>query len=122
MNIILVEDDEVILQALKIKLTNDGYSVSCFNNVSEAFISIKEFSPDLIITDILMPHTTGLELIGMVKNSSNKNIPIIVLSSIGEEDTVLEAFQLGAEDFITKPFNPLELSIRVKKILNKRSK
>ncbi len=122
MKILIVEDDEVILQALQIKLTKDGYTVLTHDNVSEAITSLDEFVPDLIITDILMPHTSGLELIGIVRNKIGKKIPIIVLSSIGEEDTVIEAFNLGAEDFITKPFNPSELSIRVKKILNKKLK
>ena len=103
-------------------MTKEGYTVVGHNNVSDAMISINEFNPDVIITDILMPHTSGLELIVMVRNLGGKKIPIIVLSSIGEEDTVMEAFHLGAEDFITKPFNPIELSIRIKKILNKKMK
>ena len=122
MKIQIVEDDEVVLQSLQIKLTKEGYTVVGHNNVSDAMISINEFNPDVIITDILMPHTSGLELIVMVRNLGGKKIPIIVLSSIGEEDTVMEAFHLGAEDFITKPFNPIELSIRIKKILNKKMK
>ncbi len=122
MKVQIVEDDEVVLQALEIKLTKEGYTVKGHNNVSDAINSLNEFNPDVIITDILMPHTSGLELISMVKNRIGKNIPIIVLSSIGEEDTVIEAFYLGAEDFITKPFNPNELSIRIKKILNKKIK
>ena len=65
-----------------------------------------------------MPFTSGLELIGIVKSASFRNIPILVLSSLGQESTVIEAFQLGADDFLTKPFNPTELSVRVKRLLN----
>jgi DNA-binding response OmpR family regulator len=64
-----------------------------------------------------MPYTSGLELISIVKSNENKKIPIIVLSGLGQEDTVMEAFQLGADDFITKPFNPTELAVRVKRLL-----
>ena len=120
MKVQIVEDDAVVLQALKFKLTKEGFTVMTHNNVADALNNINEFNPDVIITDILMPHTSGLELIGMVKSRGGKKIPIIVLSSIGEEDTIMEAFQLGADDFITKPFNPIELSIRIKKILNKK--
>jgi DNA-binding response OmpR family regulator len=64
-----------------------------------------------------MPYTSGLELISIVKSDPNKKLPIIVLSGLGQEDTVMEAFQLGADDFITKPFNPTELSVRVKRLM-----
>ena len=73
--------------------------------------------PDLVITDILMPYTSGLEFISVVKSGVNNKIPIIVLSGIGEEATVMEAFDLGADDFLTKPFNPVELGVRVKRLL-----
>jgi DNA-binding response OmpR family regulator len=64
-----------------------------------------------------MPYASGLELISIVKSDSARKVPIIVLSALGQEDTVMEAFQLGADDFITKPFNPTELTVRVKRLL-----
>jgi DNA-binding response OmpR family regulator len=67
-----------------------------------------------------MPYTSGLELIAIVKSNSSKKIPVIVLSALGQEETVMEAFQLGADDFLTKPFNPTELSVRVKRLLKIR--
>ena len=117
MKILIVEDDEVTLRAIEIKLKNAGFNAIGLTNVSDALKVLDTFTTDLIITDILMPHTSGLELIGIVRNQPGKKIPIIVLSSLGQENTVMEAFQLGADDFITKPFNPNELLVRVKKLL-----
>ena len=88
-------------------------------NISEQWTvdltKIEELSPDLIITDIMMPFASGLEIIGAVKRKTEKKIPVIVLSAMGQENVVLEAFQLGADDYITKPFSPNELSMRVKR-------
>lgn len=118
MKILIVEDDEVTLQAIEIKLKKDGFEPKAFTNVDEALNVLDSFKPDLIITDILMPHTSGLEFIGIIRSqSSGRQIPIIVLSGLGQEKIVLEAFQLGADDFITKPFNPNELSLRIGKVL-----
>lgn len=114
--ILLAEDDELILKTLEHKLTKDGYEVVLTRNGKEAIENIKSSTFDLIITDIMMPFASGLEIINAV-NESNKKIPVIVLSSLGQEETVVEAFNLGADDFIVKPFSPIELSIRIKKIL-----
>jgi DNA-binding response OmpR family regulator len=67
-----------------------------------------------------MPFTGGLELINMIRNELGKSTPIIVLSKVGSEETIIEAFKLGADDYLTKPFSPNELSIRVKRFLLKR--
>lgn len=112
--ILLAEDDELILKTLEHKLTKDGYEVVLTRNGKEAIENIKSSTFDLIITDIMMPFASGLEIINAV-NESNKKIPVIVLSSLGQEETVVEAFNLGADDFIVKPFSPIELSIRIKK-------
>lgn len=82
---------------------------------------METFKPDLIITDIVMPFTSGLELIGIVRSSGIK-IPILVLSAMDEEATVLEALSLGADDFIIKPFNTTEFSMRVKRLLAQQKK
>ncbi len=117
MRILVVEDEPVMLMAIQLKLKNDGYEVFAATDGREALKLIESKKPDLIITDILMPYTSGLELIGIVKSNPSYRTPIIVLSGLGEEATVLEAFELGADDFLTKPFNPVELSVRVKRLL-----
>lgn len=117
MKILVAEDEPLMLMAIEAKLKNEGFEVIGRPDGREALKALETMSPDLIITDILMPYTSGLELISIVKSNQNKKIPIIVLSGLGQEDTVMEAFQLGADDFITKPFNPTELAVRVKRLL-----
>ena len=110
MKILVCEDDEMVLKMVEFKLRKDGYEVQLAGDGKAALDQIRSFQPDLIITDIMMPYLTGLEIVHQVR---------IIVSSIGLEKTVLEAFQLGADDFITKPFSPNELSVRVKKLLMK---
>lgn len=104
--------------AIRTRLRNDGFEVSLASDGREALRLLEKEVPDIIITDILMPYTSGLELIAVVRNHYHYKLPIIVLSALGQESTVLEAFQLGADDFLTKPLNPAELSLRVKRLLN----
>ncbi len=117
MKILIAEDEPIMLMSIMAKLRRDGYEVTGTSDGREALKALEKDRPDLIITDILMPYTSGLELIGIVKSNPSNNIPIIVLSGLGEEETVMEAFQLGADDFITKPFNPVELTVRVNRLL-----
>ena len=112
----IVEDDILLSKTLAYKLTKEGFKVVTSKNGFEAIEYLKENEPDLIVTDIMMPFINGLEIISFVRNEKKSKVPIIVLSSAGLEKTVLEAFELGADDFITKPFSPNELSIRIKKI------
>jgi DNA-binding response OmpR family regulator len=119
MKILVAEDEPLMLMAIEAKLKSDGYEVTGVADGREALKALEQSTPDLIITDILMPYTSGLEVISIVKSGSSKKVPIIVLSGLGQEDTVMEAFQLGADDFLTKPFNPTELSVRVKRLLKK---
>ena len=72
---------------------------------------------DLVVTDLMMPYNNGMEIVNMAKNGMERKTPVIVLSSAGLEATVLEAFKLGADDFITKPFSPMELSARLARVL-----
>lgn len=117
MKILVAEDEPIMLMAIVKKLEKEGYEVSGVADGNEALKAYESNMPDLIITDILMPYTSGLEFISVVKSGENSKIPIIVLSGIGEEATVMEAFDLGADDFLTKPFNPVELGVRVKRLL-----
>jgi len=76
--------------------------------------------PDLVIADIMMPHVSGLELTTFIRKKMKSEMPIIMISALGNDDIVLEAFQLGANDFISKPFKPIELVLRIKKIFQEQ--
>ena len=121
MKILIAEDDPVMLSVLKYQLKKENYSVSANADARDALLALESFKPDLIITDILMPFTSGLEFIGIVRTSGSKT-PILVVSALDQESTVLEALSLGADDFITKPFMGTELSTIVKRLLNLKKK
>jgi DNA-binding response OmpR family regulator len=122
MKILIAEDEPLILQTLELKLKKEGYEViGCVDGL-EALQKIDSEQPDLIITDIMMPYMSGLEVVRKVKQDVNpKNIPVIVLSTMGQESIVEEAFELGADDYLKKPFSLSELSIRIKKLMRKSS-
>jgi DNA-binding response OmpR family regulator len=113
MRVLVAEDDMIMLKTIEVRLKKDGYDVITAQDGRDALKKFEEQSPDLIITDIMMPFLSGLEIVGTVKSKGGKDTPIIVLSTMGQENVVLEAFKLGADDFITKPFSPKELSMRV---------
>ena len=116
--ILIVEDDELMIKILKFILNKEGYQLSIIKDGLSAIEQIPAINPDMVITDLLLPYKSGLEVIRFVKEKFKKT-PIIVLSSLGEEEhSVSEAFKLGADDFIAKPFNPNELILRVKRLLN----
>ena len=116
MKILVAEDEPIMQKTIALRLKKDGYQVITTDNGREALNLIAAESPDLIITDIMMPYASGLEIVGTVKKMEKK-VPIIVLSAMGQENVVVEAFDLGADDFIAKPFSPNELSMRVKRLM-----
>ncbi|MCW3090952.1 MAG: transcriptional regulator [Ferruginibacter sp.] len=113
MKILIAEDEPILLKTMELKLKRDGHEIITAINGREAIQLITDNDIDMVITDIMMPYTTGLEILGFVKSSFTKRIPVIVLSAMGQENVVVEAFRLGADDYITKPFSPNELSLRV---------
>ena len=120
--VLVCEDDYMVLKTVEHRLKLDGHEVFAVTDGSKALEILKQPGSEikLIITDLLMPFISGLELINQVRTNYQLTTPIIVLSKLGNEDTVLEAFDLGADDYLTKPFSPNELSIRVKKLLLRR--
>ena len=115
MKILVAEDEPIMLKTIALRLRKDGHDVITADNGRDAMEQIDQHKPDLIITDIMMPYSSGLEIVGKVKGQG-QNVPVIVLSAMGQENVVLEAFNLGADDYITKPFSPNELSVRVKRL------
>jgi DNA-binding response OmpR family regulator len=110
----------MMVKAIEHKLKSEGYDVDIAVDGNEAFEMIQRSDYDLIMTDLLMPFIGGLEFINKVRNELVLKIPIIVLSGLNSEDSIIEAFKLGADDYITKPFSPNEVSIRVKRLLIRR--
>ncbi|WP_268845996.1 response regulator transcription factor [Flavobacterium aestivum] len=121
LKILIVEDDVLMIKILEFILKKEGYQVTTCKDGLIAIEKIPVLIPDLIITDIMLPFRSGLEIIGYTKENY-ETIPVIVVSSLGEEEgTVVEAFNLGADDFVSKPFNPNELLLRVKRLFTKRN-
>jgi DNA-binding response OmpR family regulator len=116
-SLLIVEDDQLIVTVLQRRLTKEGFEIIEANNGLEAKELIEKKVPDLVISDLMMPYLSGLELIELIRNQLNLTTPIIVLSAAGQEDTVLQAFQMGANDFVSKPFSINELIMRIKKLL-----
>jgi two-component system, OmpR family, response regulator VicR len=115
--IVLAEDNSTLSLLLKFRLEKEGYDLLVAVDGKEAVELIENEKPDLILTDIMMPFVSGLEVISHVRNKLNSKTPIIVFSSAGQEEMVLKAFNLGANDFMGKPFSPNELVIRIKRLL-----
>ena len=118
MKILVVEDDIIMLASIEHQLKQEGFEVITATDGRDAMLAFENQNPDLVITDILLPLTSGLEFLNMVR-SSGGNIPVMVLSALDAEETVIEAFNLGADDFLTKPVKPGELPVRVKRLLKK---
>lgn len=115
--IVLAEDNSMLSTLLKFKLEKEGYSLFVAENGKETIELIEEHNPQLILTDIMMPFISGLEVISHVRNILNLQTPIVVFSAAGQEKIVLKAFDLGATDFMSKPLSPNELIVRVKRLL-----
>lgn len=114
--VLVIEDEELVRKVLEFRLKKEGYEVFLAKDGAEALELIEEQKFDLILVDIMLPYVGGLEITSKVKsNPETKDTPVIVLSSNGLENVILEAFSLGADDFIPKPFNLPELTIRIKK-------
>lgn len=104
MKILIAEDDSLILKTLQLCLKKDGNEVIACIDGLDAMEKIKEQEPDIIIVDIMLPYLSGLEIVGKVKQELDP-IPVIVISAMGQQSVVEEAMRLGADDYISKPFN-----------------
>lgn len=120
MRILICDDDDALISMVRFKLSRENLGeVIKAADGRQAKILLTENHFDLVITDIYMPFHSGLEITAFIRKNLRKDTPVIILSAEGLEETVLEAFEVGATDFIVKPFSPSELAIRVKRILDK---
>ena len=118
----MAEDDEHISYLLVFLLERHGYLVESANDGFKFLDLVKEsMPPDLIILDLMLPFIDGYELIRQIRlNDSWKNIPIIALSALTREDDIVRAFKAGANDYVTKPFQPQELIVRIDRFIEKK--
>ena len=115
--LLAVDDEEVLLKGLKFSLIQEGYEVDSASDGKEAYEMILENDYDLILLDIMLPKMNGLEVCKKVRQDSM--VPIIMLTAKGDDSSKVLGLEHGADDYITKPFNMLELKARVKAILRR---
>ena len=120
LHILVVDDDDRIRSLLKDYLSANNYFVSTSENADEAKTKIKYFKFDIIILDVMMPGQSGYDLTKEIKK--NLNIPIILLTAKSEVENRILGLELGADDYIGKPFEPKELLLRIKNIIKSKNK
>ena len=119
-HILIVDDDDRIRDLLKEYLKENNYIVSTSENAENAKIKLDHFKFDLIVLDVMMPGQNGYELTKEIKR--RMEIPIILLTAKGEVENRIKGLELGADDYIGKPFEPKELLLRIRNIINKNNK
>ena len=119
-HILVVDDDDRIRELVKEYLNENGYVVSTGNSAEEAKIRLGYFKFDLIVLDVMMPGQSGFELTQEIKKKSN--VPIILLTAKGEVENRIQGLELGADDYLGKPFEQKELLLRIKNIIKKNTK
>ncbi len=115
--LLLVEDNMAVMKILSNKLEKDGYQIDYAHDGKQAIDKLDKNSYDLVLTDLMLPFVNGLEIVNYIREKQKSNIPVIILTSVELEETVVEAFKIGVTDVLFKPFSPSELSARIKKYL-----
>ena len=119
MRILVVDDERLLVKGIKFNLENEGYQVECAYDGAAAVELAREGQFDLIILDLMMPEIDGLEACMRIREFSN--VPVIMLTARSEDTDKIIGFECGADDYITKPFNPLELKARIRAMLRRAS-
>jgi len=119
-HILVVDDDDRIRELVQEYLKDNEFVVSTSNSAEEAKIKLGYFKFDLIVLDVMMPGQNGFDLTKEIKK--NSNVPIILLTAKGEVESRIEGLELGADDYLSKPFEPKELLLRIKNIIKKNIK
>lgn len=118
MKILVADDDLLLAELLRHKLMQNGYQVTHVADGQAAVDAAERDHPDLIVLDIMMPNLNGIEVLRQLMSmAETRNIPIIMLTARRKEEDVLQALQLGVEEYLVKPFSPDELLARLRKVL-----
>ena len=121
--ILVVDDEEDILELVRFNLAREGYSVMCTTSGEETLKIARKEHPDLIVLDLMLPGIDGLEVTKILKNDpKTKDISIVMLTAKGEEPDIVTGLELGADDYVPKPFSPRILVARVRAVLRRKVK
>ena len=115
--ILAVDDEPKMTRFIRMNLELEGYRVSEAVNGMEALDKVREELPDLVLLDVMMPDLDGFETLAFIRQVSS--VPVIMLTAKGEEEDKVRGLELGADDYVTKPFSPRELSSRIKALLRR---
>ncbi|MCA9484285.1 MAG: response regulator [Nitrospina sp.] len=119
--VLVVEDEEDIQELIRYNLAREAYQVTCVTRGEEAIKKAQSISPDLMVLDLMLPGVDGLEVCrNLKKNPETSGIPVVMVTAKGEESDVVTGLELGADDYVTKPFSPKILLSRIKAVLRRR--
>ncbi|MFQ6677986.1 MAG: response regulator [Fidelibacterota bacterium] len=121
-HILIVDDEEDILELIRYNLEINGFQTTCVNNGEEALKKTRRLYPDLIILDLMLPNIGGLDVCRILKQDlQTKSIPVLMLTARGEETDIVKGLEIGADDYVTKPFSPQVLVARMNALLRRYS-
>ncbi|OHB67632.1 MAG: DNA-binding response regulator [Planctomycetes bacterium RBG_13_63_9] len=121
-NILVVEDEEEIQELVRYNLAKEGYLVTCTGSGEDALKKVRRHPTDLLLLDLMLPGLDGLEVCKILRSDpAARDLPIIILTAKGEEVDIVTGLELGADDYITKPFSPHVLVARVRAVLRRRA-
>jgi len=118
--ILIIEDDRDIIELVRYNLVNEGFQVSAASDGTAGLASLKKSPPDILLLDLMLPRLSGLEICKEIRRDSALNrLPILMLTARGEEADRVVGLEMGADDYVTKPFSPRELVARVRALLRR---
>lgn len=121
-NLLIVEDESALVELLRYNFEKEGFRVATASDGEAALVAVEESAPDLIVLDWMLPHVSGLEVCRQLRRRpETRDVPIIMLTARGEESDRIRGLEVGADDYVSKPFSPSELIARVRAVL-RRSK
>ncbi len=120
LTVLVIDDDPVILELLRVNFEIEGFDVICATDGEEGLKRAQSDHPDVVISDIMMPRRDGLQLLTDLKGDPlTQDLPVILLSAKAQRSEVQQGLDLGADDYITKPFDPLELIDRLNAVMTR---